>query len=59
MTARLHNYIELGAYIEKRASGLASGHDTTAHQRASRLLASESAGGLNRERCAAELRERP
>jgi hypothetical protein len=36
---------------------LAAGFDAAAHQRARRLLASESVGGLVRERCGAELCE--
>jgi hypothetical protein len=52
---RLHNYKEVREYLEKEHLGLASGFNTTAHQCASRLLASESAGSLVCERRDAEL----
>ena len=42
--------------FRKGTSGLAPGSDTTAYQRAGRILAPEGAGGLIRERRDAELR---
>jgi hypothetical protein len=56
MTARLHNYAEVGL-SRRRASGLASGSNSAPHQRANRLLASESLGRLVCERRDAELRQ--